>query len=90
MAGTKESDVVHEQGCSDQFVIAVRRGHRHAVDPDWPDHLVAVEGIEIIGTASEVRVQVEATEEAIAEVRRLLGDRFHIEPVISRHPLDHD
>jgi len=85
-----ESVVAHEQGCSDQFVIAVRRGHRHDVGANWADHLGSVEGIKIIGTASHLRVQVEATEEAIAEVRRILGHRFHIEPVISRHTLGHD
>lgn len=70
-----------------RYVIAIKREERANVPADWSAALGRIDGLTILGSDDPVRVQVEATDEAIAEARRVLGDRFYIEPVILHRPL---
>ena len=56
--------------------------------PRWSELVAEIEGLEIIGAAGDRRALVEATDAAIAEARAILGDAFHVEPVIHRDPLE--
>lgn len=66
----------------DKYVIAVKRGHRSKGLTDLADVVEDIEGLEIHRTAREDRLLVEASPEAIEEVRHRLGDTCHIERVI--------
>ncbi|MEO7653507.1 MAG: hypothetical protein ABIZ80_23865 [Bryobacteraceae bacterium] len=66
----------------DQYVIAVRRDARGSAPADWSESLKRIPGLEIRGAGNASRVQVEASPEAIASVRKKLGAFCHIEPAI--------
>lgn len=73
---------------SKQYVIAVKRERREAAPSNWKQPLRSIAGLRIIGDDDPLRVQVEASDEAIAEVRRVLGHLCHIEPIIRHRPLN--
>ncbi len=64
------------------YIIAVKREQRRNAVPDWVESLRRIKGLKIRGQASPFRTQVEATPAAIEEIRHLLGDLCHIEPII--------
>lgn len=73
---------------SERYVIAVKRERREAASSNWKEPLRSIAGLRIIGDNDPLRVQVEASDEAISEVRRVLGHLCHIEPVIEHRPLN--
>jgi hypothetical protein len=64
------------------YIIAVKRDRRVYAPPDWAKPLQAINGLKICGSGNPFRVQVEASDDAIEEVRRELGELCHIESVI--------
>ena len=71
-----------------RYIIAIKRERRDTVSSNWKEPLRSIAGLAIVGDDDPLRVQVEATDEAIAEARRLLGDCCHIESVIMHRPLN--
>jgi hypothetical protein len=67
------------------FVIAVKRGRRDEVPPDWMETVRGMPGIAVMGEASEARLQVRASPDAIARVRDQLSEFLHIEKLISHN-----
>jgi hypothetical protein len=68
------------------YIIAVKREMRQTAPTNWLDMLRDIEGLTIRGASNPQRVQVEASDEAIEEVRRRLGQWCHIEPAILHRP----
>jgi hypothetical protein len=66
----------------EMFVIAVKRGRRDDVPPDWMETVRATPGIAVMGDPSEARLQVRATPDAIARIRERLSEYLHIEKMI--------
>lgn len=66
--------------------IAPKREARTEVGTNWFGGIVSTQGVRICGVPSALRVQVDATAEAEAEIRRLLGPRFHIERLVEHFP----
>lgn len=66
-----------------RYVIAVKRECRGSPPVDLVAALRQIDGLVICGRDTPQRVQVDATERAIAEVSRILGDVCHIEASIS-------
>lgn len=71
-----------------RYIIAIKRERRDTASSNWKEPLRSIAGLAIVGDDDPLRVQVEATDKAIAEARRLLGDCCHIEPIIMHRPLD--
>ena len=69
------------------YLIAVKRERRADAPRDWSRRLRQIPGLTVTGGADPYRVQVEATDDAIARARRELGDLCHIEPAIPHRPL---
>jgi hypothetical protein len=67
----------------EMFVIAVKRGRRGDAPQDWMETVRGTPGITVMGDASEARLQVRATPDAIARVRDQLSEYLHIEKLIS-------
>jgi hypothetical protein len=68
------------------YIIAVKRELRDTAPANWRDLLRDIEGLTIRGAGNSQRVQVEASDEAIAEARRRLGQWCHIEAAIPHRP----
>jgi len=66
-----------------RYVIAVKRECRGSPPADLVATLRKIDGLVIRSPDNPQRVQVDATEQAIAEVGRVLGDACHIEALIS-------
>ena len=64
-----------------KYIIAPKRAFRSSVQPDWQESLKQIQGIQVIGQ-QPVRIQVQATPEAMDEARSLLGDMYYIEQSI--------
>jgi hypothetical protein len=65
-----------------RYVIAVKREQRAVASTDWSDALRGIEDLKIHSTSNPSRIQVDASDQAIAEARRVLGDLCHIEPAL--------
>jgi hypothetical protein len=63
-----------------RYVIAVRREARKRVAPGWEAALRGIEGLFIRDSLNPDRIQVDASEDAIEDAKRRLGDAFYIEP----------
>jgi hypothetical protein len=61
------------------YVIAVRREARERVAPGWERVLRGIDDLFIRGVANPDRIQVDASENAIEDARRRLGNAFYIE-----------
>jgi hypothetical protein len=70
----------------ESYIIAVKREMRDSAPADWHERLHGIEGLHEVGS-SDRRVQVEASEEAIAEVKVRLASWCHIEKMIPHHRL---
>ena len=82
LAGRGSGFVTNSSGRMDQndvFVIAVKRERRDAAPRDWMETVRGTSGVTVLGEASEARLQVRATAEAIAGVRDLRSEYLHIE-----------
>jgi len=67
------------------YAVAVK-GHGTAPAPsNWLESLKQIEGVAIVG-ASERRAVIEATDEAIAQIREELSQDLHIERLVDRSP----
>ena len=71
---------------ADDYVIAVKRERRADVPANWKEIVRGTSGVVVTGDASDARVQVQATAEAVAQIKERLADCVHIERVI-RHRL---
>ena len=69
------------------YVIAVRRDARKKVAPGWETSLKGIEGLFIRGVPNAGRIQVDASEDAIKDAKRRLGDAFYIEASNVHHRL---
>ncbi len=67
-----------------EYLIAFRREFREQTEPEWEKLLAGITGLEVKNPGARRRVRVEATPEALSEIRERLANRCHIEPVI-RH-----
>lgn len=68
-----------------RFVVAIKRGLRgQGVEATRAEQ---VPGVTLVGDANPDRVIVDATDEAVAEVRRRFGAFMHVEPVIGHSTL---
>jgi hypothetical protein len=63
------------------YVVAVRRGLRSQVGPDWAEPIRHVKGLEIVGDSNPYRLHIHATEGAIEIAKQRLSEICHIEPV---------
>lgn len=68
-----------------QIVIAPRLAALASPPGDWQEKIAAIPGVTVLGS-SFGRMQVRATETALADARRELGDLLHFEPVVGRGP----
>ena len=64
------------------FVIAVKRERRDDVPRDWIATVRGMSGVTVMGDASEARLQVRATPDAISRIRDQLSEFLHIEKLI--------
>jgi hypothetical protein len=64
------------------FIIAVKRERRSDAPRDWMAVVRSTSGITVVGDASEARLQVRATPEAILRIRDQLSEYLHIEKLI--------
>ncbi len=69
------------------YVIAVKREMRKTAPANWVDSVISVPGVSLCGDSNPLRIQVNATPEAIREVANKLGHYCHIEPIIEHYPL---
>ena len=72
---------------NEEWVIAVKRDKREAVPPDWVEVVGGTAGVTRVSGHGPVRVQVCATADAIASIRRRLGEFLIVEPVMPRERL---
>jgi hypothetical protein len=68
------------------YLIALKREARKTAPQDWARRVREVPGVRLIGAETAPVLRVEATPEAIEQVRRQLGACCHIEPVIPHQP----
>ena len=71
-----------------RYIIAIKRERRDTAPSHWKEPLRSIAGLAIVGDDDPLRVQVDASDEAIAEARQVMGDCCHIEPVITHRPLN--
>jgi hypothetical protein len=69
---------------AEAYVVAVKRDKRAEVPPDWLDTVRGTPGVTIVGDSNPERVQVNATPQAIEDLRRKLGECCHVEKVVRR------
>lgn len=69
-----------------QYVIAAKREFRDQLRTDWVDEIQSVAGLTVCSEPKFGRLIVEASDEAIEEVRAVLGGAFHIEPISRYSP----
>jgi hypothetical protein len=68
------------------YIIAIKREMRHRAPSTCLEMLRDIDGLTIRGASNPDRVQVEASDEAMAEVRRRVEPWCHIEPAIRHRP----
>lgn len=73
---------------SKRYIIAIKRERRDTAPSHWKAPLRSIAGLAIVGDDDPLRIQVEATDEAIAEARQVMGDCCHIEPAITHRLLN--
>lgn len=69
-----------------RYIIALKRECRDTAPSRWKEPLCSIARLAIVGDDDPTRVQVEASDEAIAAARQLLGDYCYIEPIIIHRP----
>jgi hypothetical protein len=68
------------------YIIAIKREMRNTAPTTCLEMLRDIDGLTISGASNPNRVQVEASDEAIAEVRRRVEPWCHIEAAIRHRP----
>ncbi len=68
-----------------QYLIAVRRDQRSTAPSNLAGSIDKIDGLEILGVRDSRRLRVEATDEAINQVKDLLSKVCHIET-----PIEHN
>ena len=68
------------------YVVAVKRDQRDAAPSDWVALIRAIPGVSVRGSASPIRVQIDATAEAAHEIQQQFGGFCHIETAIIHKP----
>ena len=69
-----------------RFAIAVKSSARAKVRTDWQNIMKETPGLEVLGASSH-NAAVEATDDAVDELRKKLGSDFYIEEEAPRQPL---
>jgi hypothetical protein len=69
-------------------LLAVRR-ERRAEAEGWQEAAAAIDGVEVLDSASPSRAMARVTPGGLAELRSRLGQVLHIEPPVSHNPADH-
>ncbi len=67
------------------YLIAEKRERRGQGPADWPRRLEGIEGVRVVARPLPHLARVEATPDGIERARRVLGESYHIEPVIPHH-----
>lgn len=67
---------------SNRYVIAAKRGMQSKLPSEWVEQLQLIDDLSFIGEPRYYRLLVEASPKAIELARNLLGDYFHIEPLL--------
>ena len=67
------------------YLVVFKREFRDEELPDWHHLPSGVPGLNIRMPGTGRRVRVEATPEAISELRKRLAGSCHIEPIIEHH-----
>jgi hypothetical protein len=70
------------------FVLSLRRDLRSTAPADWKDRVRSFPGVVAGPSTAPSRIQIEASEECVAELRAQLGHLLLIEPVLLRGLLD--
>jgi hypothetical protein len=65
-----------------RYIISIKREGGADVSADWTEPLRGIKDLHIRGTVNPHRIQVDASDAAIAEARRLLSELCHIESAI--------
>jgi len=68
-----------------QFILAPQRTRLADVPPRWHEQLSSIPDVRVVGVAPQ-RVQIIASDEALARIRERFGDLFHIEEIAPRDP----
>lgn len=69
------------------YVVALKRDRRASAPSDWAAQVRRIAGVTVIGDASDQRMQIEATDEAIREIQHRFAEDLHVEPVLPRQRL---
>ncbi|MET3438065.1 hypothetical protein [Sphingomonas sp. 1185] len=68
-----------------RFVVAIKRGLRgQGIEAT---NAGQVPGVTLVGASNPDRIVVDASDEAVAEVRRRFGSFMHVEPLIGHSTL---
>jgi len=70
-----------------RYVLALKREARARAPADWQERIRAIEGVRAGGSASALRMQIEASEDALARIGEEFGELLRVEPVRRRTPL---
>ena len=71
----------------DSYIVAIKRSMRDCAPADWVSQIAALDGVDVGGApANPRRVQIKATEEGIARLRKTLGEICHVEPLVIHRP----
>jgi hypothetical protein len=68
------------------YLIALKREARGAAPPDWVRTVRSVPGVRLVGDETRTVLRVEATPDALEQIRRQVGPYCHIEPVVPHKP----
>ena len=75
------SRILASRATLSEYIIALKRGIEP--DEDWREVLASLPGLTVKNPGAR-RLRVDATDDAIADVRAKLSQVCHIEPVIKR------
>lgn len=68
------------------YVIALKRDCRAKAPADWVQLVRSVPGVHLVGSENAPVVRIEATSEAVEQLRDQLGTFCNIEPIILHKP----
>jgi hypothetical protein len=66
-----------------RFIVAPKRDKLDRLPDDWEGRVTGTPGVTLVGSAFG-RMQVDATDAAMEQVAKMLGDLLHIEPAQPR------
>jgi hypothetical protein len=68
------------------YLIAPKREARGKAPHDWAQRIRSVPGVRLVSPETAPVLRVEATPEALEQLRRQLGECCHIEPAVTHRP----